>query len=694
MVEDSRPRFESSFASRNKISQLNAPASSPSPQTVTNEDDGSTSKGLPTSMGNYLPSDEPPSEPHFPLSEHQSRSESEQELEEQAHDPSEFLIRQNDPIDDNFHTQSSYEMGPSLEEGYRDKFFSGIDTFDRSRFQTPHLQQEGPWADMSMIAESLNMGNMSASFGASMGRSSSSGSKSTPTAVRDSLVESIAPLVITPPTIPSFNLGEDPLHFLKTQEALLLNNLEELLLEHSRLLARGSNKVSRVRLKMFAIIKDISETQQAMLEIYNRERSNRMKLLSTFERWEERKQRLLSKINGIRSPDSVEGAKYGHLLQQSNETKSEIASLEERLTALKQKHRVINKEMLETQSLMETRASSYVQSLENIESHEETAILQLSSYVSNGSGSAVDENQLASSLSGVNVPSNIVSDQVTKARSPSVNLNFSSLFGLIKSDKSGDQPRQESVVTEKNPIEPMASRIDARLIVESLARQVSALDDLIGSQSNAGEKSKESVIILSDVFESIRVMEKRLKDLSQLALSSSEIENAPGLATKALRDTLAILGNRIQTVHRLNLEYVEMILKNEIDTVAKGERIISGESPASSATETESPQKGRASPAPVSPGLDTLSGRFSRSDSPASAASPSGSGLVMENFKTQSAVASPALTLTSFSQPSPPSVNGPVQAAGSFAGKNSITGLGKYSTINNALKIGKGGKRD
>ncbi|ODV93725.1 hypothetical protein PACTADRAFT_51484 [Pachysolen tannophilus NRRL Y-2460] len=500
------------------------------------------------------------------------------------HDPSDFLTT-------DYNNNIRFEMGPDLERGYKEEFESYIDKGDVFEESDHGYDDDGGaisdgfngWPEFSEWSiKNSNNSNVDGGNANVVNGIGGNGALS----FNSSLHQTNLPI------IPSLSLNEDPSHFLKTQEAIILSELNETIMKHSIVLSKGHGRINNIRNKILNYLNQLNEIHQAMNEIYNTEKSNRLIILKTFENWENKKKLLLEKINDIKSDKNEQGIKFKNLYTESISIDEEINELEQKLKNLKSKRSLIRNELQNTQSIIESRSSSYIESLQVIENNERKAIAKLSSSSNNGNNESITK---ILDLPNLTIPTNISTfpyspynndrnsnvsvSAATRARGiensrfiESTKLtDFSklkALFGFKDAENNIDNRMVYDDIINKE----ITSNIDASPILESLSRQVEAIDDQIVEQERTGERYAESSIIWNDAFNNILEMEKTIsKSIKNNTNNDDDI-------SRVLIASLENLESRYNTVDDLNLQFVKDAIKNEIITIRKALHIITNDS--------------------------------------------------------------------------------------------------------------------
>ncbi|QPG76387.1 hypothetical protein FOA43_003776 [Brettanomyces nanus] len=301
-----------------------------------------------------------------------------------------------------------YQSGPSLEEGgikgekeVGEQNDDGDLPFLSSVLKELHLESKSALPDLSTIPNMMNKNS-------------------------SSHVE-----------IPYLDMFNDPLHFLQKQEKdqkLLLEQLEK---THRDSLSAGSKNVNTIRLKLLSTLNSLSQGCQAMREIYTSDSSEKSDKINKLSLWEGRKKEILQRVADIERNSST-GKSYRLLLDKMNETDNEVLSLESKLAILKNKRKLIGRELMEAKSLLDVKVNSYIETLKQLETKKIKKIteLQVDGSLPQGqmSTAAVIEN-MQLQVEAVNDMVETSHEQETKCHDSYVYL--SDVFDtLIKSEES------------------------------------------------------------------------------------------------------------------------------------------------------------------------------------------------------------------------------------------------------------------
>ncbi|KAM9908590.1 hypothetical protein OXX79_000271 [Metschnikowia pulcherrima] len=181
---------------------------------------------------------------------------------------------------------------------------------------------------------------------------------------RDSLLFSFGNLKHVHPS--DQQKDDSPLEHLLERESVLNNDMSTAIRLHKELLESGEDCTAARRAisKLFAAF---SETSMSLQEMYTREVSRVHETLASFQAWERKRAKVLSRIKRIKSENNEYGAKLKGLLTQQTSIDSEIESLEQRLDLLRSNRSAIDREVGETMSVLESKSARYVNMFRNLE---------------------------------------------------------------------------------------------------------------------------------------------------------------------------------------------------------------------------------------------------------------------------------------------------------------------------------------
>ncbi|GMG54810.1 unnamed protein product [Ambrosiozyma monospora] len=309
------------------------------------------------------------------------------------------------------------------------------------------------------------------------------------------------------PVLPSLGTIDDPLHFLKNQEILLLNSLQKLIKNHHTYLAKGDKRLLKNRRRILDSFYQLYQIHQSMKELYNSDKYSKLNLLKEFQARANRKAKIQKRIHDIQS-NTDEGKTYQLLYNESVSVESEIVKLEARLKDLKNRQRVVNRQLMENKSMLDVRLNGYRGSLQEIEAKEKVEL----NYLLN--------DRLLS------VPATADSKEVIS----NLKLQVSALNDLTKSAKSNEDSFNQSfhylsdmfenLIKLESDIKQFVKENRADLIQSNLTKSKGLLAERIEQLTDPTLSPVRK--ILSDEFSTIS---KALRIISGVSPSESEDEN-------------------------------------------------------------------------------------------------------------------------------------------------------------------------
>ena len=169
----------------------------------------------------------------------------------------------------------------------------------------------------------------------------------------------------------------DPVNFLISQQENLLGTvLPSLAKLYQKYSETGDKHLNSARKKVLDLIREVAQSYDALIEIYQSEKRSFEEKYHLFHDWMEKRNEIQRKISQI-EVDSPEGKTYTSLLSVSEEVNNEIHTLEERLSLLRKKKKLINHQLLETKSLMDVKLNHHYNDLEILEGQEADEINHL-----------------------------------------------------------------------------------------------------------------------------------------------------------------------------------------------------------------------------------------------------------------------------------------------------------------------------
>lgn len=170
------------------------------------------------------------------------------------------------------------------------------------------------------------------------------------------------------PKLDSTKSGEKASLIKSLQETnkSLQNELHRNIKLQKKLLANGED-ADRVRTSISRNFKHLSENFYSLNELYSQEVNYNESLHEGFKSWDNRREKILNRISLIKSNKNKHGSKLEKLLGESENIDNEILEMERKLSALKSKKKLINAEIEDTSSVLESRTSKYVETFRSLE---------------------------------------------------------------------------------------------------------------------------------------------------------------------------------------------------------------------------------------------------------------------------------------------------------------------------------------
>ncbi|EMG47261.1 hypothetical protein G210_2428 [Candida maltosa Xu316] len=169
--------------------------------------------------------------------------------------------------------------------------------------------------------------------------------------------------------------SESPIEYLSNKIKLLTQELYEDASKYDDYLQSGNGFIYNLRNKIIQNYNNLSESYYSLSELYAKDITYAEKLHDSFEKWDRQRNKVIAKMKSIKSDSNKHGAKLYSLLDESNEVDKEISELEERLEKLRSKKTVLNKEIEDTSSVLESRTAKYVDIFKNLEKQGKSSIL-------------------------------------------------------------------------------------------------------------------------------------------------------------------------------------------------------------------------------------------------------------------------------------------------------------------------------
>ncbi|KAK6461482.1 hypothetical protein DFJ63DRAFT_184844 [Scheffersomyces coipomensis] len=173
------------------------------------------------------------------------------------------------------------------------------------------------------------------------------------------------------------NDDETPLEFLTSKNGFLLKEMHKNIQIHESYLGSGDENLNKLRSMIFQNFEQLSLNYYSLNEIYAKDISYTESLTSSFQKWDKNRSKILSRIQNIKSDKNKHGAKLSGLLDESNSIDVEIGKLEKQLQSLRQKKVLINQEIQDTSSVLESKTSKYVEMFKALEVQGREAVLLL-----------------------------------------------------------------------------------------------------------------------------------------------------------------------------------------------------------------------------------------------------------------------------------------------------------------------------
>jgi hypothetical protein len=324
-------------------------------------------------------------------------------------------------------------------------------------------------------------------------------------------------------------LPESVLKGLLKEEKIISQGIDNLVSAHSqRSQAGGSTK--QLRKDLIQYLKSLGMLYQALAEIYDKETQRNLSVLSTFNKWNHNKRELSEKVKEIKSEENEEGRKLGLLQNEMTALNGDIQALETRLRQMKDKRKTLKSEIMQTQSVIESRSSSYLEEINDIEVAEREKIKELTE---------------GKSMNPIN--------------NSSQNFNFSSLLNRFSST---NESQANSVI---NP----------STVVETIARQAESFKDRTTSYKSQETIFQETGLVWENISELLdqletdiqNVLSESPQNLNQSTMAKTKIINLLNQA----HDSLASLHKSLRVQ---NNPILDQLFATEIDTIRKSLEVL------------------------------------------------------------------------------------------------------------------------
>ena len=176
--------------------------------------------------------------------------------------------------------------------------------------------------------------------------------------------------------------SQSPIEYLSNRIKLLTQELYEDSIKYGKFLKSGNNHIYQLRSKLLQTFNQLSESYYSLNELYHKDMSYAETLHGSFKKWDQQRNKVLSKVKSIKSDTNKHGAKLFTLLDEVNDVDDEIKLLETKLQQLRSKKELLNKEIEDTSSVLESRTAKYVDMFKDLENKGKSAIIDF--LVSNG----------------------------------------------------------------------------------------------------------------------------------------------------------------------------------------------------------------------------------------------------------------------------------------------------------------------
>lgn len=170
------------------------------------------------------------------------------------------------------------------------------------------------------------------------------------------------------------NSQESPIEMVlnrgKFLDKELLNNTHI----QRQMLESGDQRLGKVRNMIAQMFEQVADNHKMLHELYWNDLRNVSTLFENFKEWDIKRERVLKKIVSIKSSKHKYGSKLMELAGEAHKVDEEIDTLEQRIKTLKEKRSLLNAEIENTSSVLESRTSAYVQTFKNLEKEGNEAI--------------------------------------------------------------------------------------------------------------------------------------------------------------------------------------------------------------------------------------------------------------------------------------------------------------------------------
>lgn len=166
---------------------------------------------------------------------------------------------------------------------------------------------------------------------------------------------------------------ELPQVYLHGQNESLQRELRTVIRKHEKLLSEGAN-CTQYRQSAGRLLNQLSEINVQLHEVYSDELEFTAQFLKKLSKWNSKRTSVLTKIKLIKSDGNKYGTKLQGLLDQRREVDDELELLQNRIQALNLKKDVLNLEIGETISVLESRSAKYVSLFRTLEKQGKEAV--------------------------------------------------------------------------------------------------------------------------------------------------------------------------------------------------------------------------------------------------------------------------------------------------------------------------------
>lgn len=182
--------------------------------------------------------------------------------------------------------------------------------------------------------------------------------------------------------------------YLRGQNEMLQRQLRDSIRKHERILSEGAN-CAPARQTAGQLLNQLSENNIQLHEVYSNELEFTNQFAKKLHKWNSKRTSVLNKIKLIKSDDNKYGTKLQGLLEKQHEVDNELEELQKRIQLLNSKKEVLNMEIVETVSVLESRSAKYVSLFRNLEKQGKEAVYN---YLTKESSSDISVRSLVRSI--------------------------------------------------------------------------------------------------------------------------------------------------------------------------------------------------------------------------------------------------------------------------------------------------------